>query len=176
VVTIANHGLDSVEVRDNGKGLPSEHYCDVAERYTTSKLVDMDDLNRLSSFGFRGEGLNSLCSVAKMSAITRTSSDATAMLLSFGEQGTLTAHRFSTLFLDHISLTPELSLSFSWKLAGELLAQLPVAGGVGTTFKMSELFHSLPVRRNDLIRNSSTTSDRYNTNLCRPLPSPADCL
>jgi DNA mismatch repair protein PMS2 len=86
-IVIINNGLDSVEVSDNGKGIPSDHYVDVASRYTTSKLVEVEDLNRVTSFGFRGEGLNSLCSVAKVSMVTRTKDDATATSITFDEQG-----------------------------------------------------------------------------------------
>jgi DNA mismatch repair protein PMS2 len=121
-VIMTNHGVDSIEVCDNGKGIPSEHYVDVVGRYTTSKLTEVEDLGRITSYGFRGEGLNSLSSVSKLSIVTRTSNDTTATSLTYDEQG-------------------------------RLLTQNRVAGGVGTSVKISELFHSLPVRRNELIKN-----------------------
>lgn len=90
-IIITNNGLDCIEVSDNGKGIPFEHYETVALRYTTSKLETMEDLSRIHSFGFRGEGLNSLCAVAKVSAVTRTSKDPTGYQLVFNEEGTYNA-------------------------------------------------------------------------------------
>lgn len=87
-IEIQEHGRKCLEVRDNGKGIPAESYGNVASRYTTSKLTEMEDLHRLSSYGFRGEALNSLSSIAKLSCVTRTENDAAAHELVFDEQGT----------------------------------------------------------------------------------------
>jgi len=52
-----NYGLDKIVVRDNGTGLqPSEVSC-VAKKHYTSKLTCFDDLNYLTTYGFRGEAL-----------------------------------------------------------------------------------------------------------------------
>lgn len=88
-IEIQEHGRKCLEVRDNGKGVPVESHSTFVSRYTTSKITEMGDLHRLSSYGFRGEALNSLASVAKLSCITRTESDAAAHELVFDEQGTL---------------------------------------------------------------------------------------
>jgi len=56
-----NYGLDKIVVRDNGTGLqPSEVTC-VAKKHYTSKLTCFDDLNYLTTYGFRGEALGMNC-------------------------------------------------------------------------------------------------------------------
>ena len=42
-----------------------------AAKHHTSKLADFSDLDSVSTFGFRGEALSSLCAVGKLSMFTR---------------------------------------------------------------------------------------------------------
>lgn len=86
-IKVTDQGLGGVEVIDDGHGIPSADYGTVALRYTTSKLSEMSDFDSLKTLGFRGEGLNSLCSAAKVTAITRTAQDAFASSLVFDDQG-----------------------------------------------------------------------------------------
>ena len=44
-------------------------------KYHTSKISDFSDLQFLSSFGFRGEALSSLCALADVSVTTRTAGE-----------------------------------------------------------------------------------------------------
>ena len=43
----------------------------LAAKHHTSKLADFTDLDSVSTFGFRGEALSSLCAVGKLTMITR---------------------------------------------------------------------------------------------------------
>ncbi len=65
-VFVEQGGLDRLEVRDNGVGI---HYQDLPlaiAAHATSKLADSDGLFHLSSYGFRGEALASIASVARL--------------------------------------------------------------------------------------------------------------
>ena len=86
-VRLKEHGVELLEVADNGKGIPVASRAGVALRHHTSKLEEFDDLQRLRSFGFRGEALNSLATLATLSISTRTKDDATGALLTFGADG-----------------------------------------------------------------------------------------
>ena len=56
-VRLKEHGTDLLEVADNGSGIAPENLDGVALRHHTSKLSEFDDLQKLRSFGFRGEAL-----------------------------------------------------------------------------------------------------------------------
>jgi len=69
-VFVEQGGLDRLEVRDNGSGI---HYQDLPlaiAAHATSKLIDSNGLFQLSSYGFRGEALASIASVARLVLIS----------------------------------------------------------------------------------------------------------
>lgn len=65
-------GIEFVRVTDNGCGMEREQLRTAFLRHATSKIEDADDLNRISSLGFRGEALSSIAAVAKVEVITKT--------------------------------------------------------------------------------------------------------
>ena len=65
-IHLVNNGLELIEIIDNGQGM-SFHDLPLAFcRHATSKLSRFEDLYRLNSYGFRGEALASLASIAKV--------------------------------------------------------------------------------------------------------------
>jgi DNA mismatch repair ATPase MutL len=56
-------------------------------KYHTSKISDFSDLQTLSSFGFRGEALSSLCALADVSVTTRTKEEAVGARLMYDHSG-----------------------------------------------------------------------------------------
>ena len=58
--------MDRIEVRDNGLGIQACDTVVMAVRHYTSKISCHDDLERLDTYGFRGEALGSICAVAEV--------------------------------------------------------------------------------------------------------------
>ncbi|XP_030198987.1 PMS1 protein homolog 1 [Gadus morhua] len=71
-IKMENYGLDRIEVRDNGLGIQACDTVVMAVRHYTSKISCHDDLERLDTYGFRGEALGSICAVAEVSITTKT--------------------------------------------------------------------------------------------------------
>jgi len=70
-VDIRAGGKRLIQVSDNGHGMSVEDATLAVERHATSKLTDINDLQKLQTFGFRGEALPSIASVCKLELQTR---------------------------------------------------------------------------------------------------------
>ncbi|MFO7749875.1 MAG: DNA mismatch repair endonuclease MutL [Desulfobacteraceae bacterium] len=68
---IEKGGRTLVRVSDNGSGMSRDNALLAIERYATSKIETDQDLFAINSFGFRGEALPSMASVAKLTLVTR---------------------------------------------------------------------------------------------------------
>lgn len=70
-VEFSHGGRSLLRVEDNGCGMSRDDALISLERHATSKIVEADDLNRLASFGFRGEALPSIASISRFTLQTR---------------------------------------------------------------------------------------------------------
>lgn len=70
-VEIQKGGVAMLRVRDDGCGMSAEDALRSLERHATSKLRTSEDLNGISTLGFRGEALPSIASVSRFTMLTR---------------------------------------------------------------------------------------------------------
>lgn len=88
-ILFKNYGVDSVECSDNGDGIDPQDYESLAKRHYTSKIASFEDVYRVSTLGFRGEALSSLCSIGNLEVIT-TQTAPKAIRLEYDSMGNLT--------------------------------------------------------------------------------------
>jgi len=86
-IKIKNGGIDSIEISDNGIGIPKENIASVFDSHTTSKIKDIEDLNTLLSMGFRGEALSTITSVSRVHLASKYEGDDIANEIYFDEKG-----------------------------------------------------------------------------------------
>jgi DNA mismatch repair protein MutL len=67
---LKNNGMDLISIKDNGHGMRFEDLPLAFSRHATSKISRFEDLYRLKSFGFRGEALASISSIARLQCIS----------------------------------------------------------------------------------------------------------
>ena len=88
-----NFGLKKIEVVDNGHGIPNGEEEFIAKPHFTSKLKEHSDLTTLTTLGFRGEALHSLCTVSNLSFSTRTENQPVGTLFTLDRNGNITDRR-----------------------------------------------------------------------------------
>ncbi len=84
-VEIREGGRRLIRVQDDGCGIPAAEAALAFERHATSKLSTADDLNHLTTLGFRGEALASIASVAQVALLTRARAEETGTLIRMAE-------------------------------------------------------------------------------------------
>lgn len=80
-VSIEGGGITSIRVSDDGHGMSEADAPRSLGRHATSKLRAFSDLEKIGSYGFRGEALPSVASVSRLSIRTRTRSSEGGLLL-----------------------------------------------------------------------------------------------
>lgn len=70
-VELVSGGIDGITVLDNGFGMAPEDVAASIQRHATSKLRSIEDVYRLSSYGFRGEALPSIGAVSVLTIASR---------------------------------------------------------------------------------------------------------
>jgi DNA mismatch repair protein MutL len=113
-------GLTLIRVSDDGIGMSRADARLSLERFSTSKIGTLDDLETIHTLGFRGEALSSIAAVARVEILTRTVDDV---------QGT------------RVTVMPELL-----PRGGAPIVE-PAASPVGSSITVHGLFGQLPGRR-----------------------------
>jgi DNA mismatch repair ATPase MutL len=94
-VDIAANTIDSIQVKDDGHGIPAEDRALVCRRYCTSKIRDLEDLKNVGGkwLGFRGEAMSSMAEMSgTLSITTRVEGEPVAVKLKYGRAGELIRH------------------------------------------------------------------------------------
>jgi DNA mismatch repair protein MutL len=115
---IKNGGKDLIRIVDNGCGMSLADAKLCFRAHATSKIEKIDDLERIASFGFRGEALASISAVSKITLITKekTSND------------------------NDLGINLEL-------IAGNFSNEEKISCTIGTDLQIKELFYNTPVRK-----------------------------
>ena len=74
-VTVTDAGRTLIQVIDNGCGMSPDDAVLCFERHATSKIATAEDLQEITTFGFRGEALASIAAVADVVLRTRRAED-----------------------------------------------------------------------------------------------------
>jgi len=119
LVEVAEGGKGLIRVTDDGCGMDRDDALLAFEKHATSKISGADDLDRISTLGFRGEALSSIASVAKsVDLVTKVRSG------SVGVSGT------------HIKIED-----------GKITDVGEVGSPAGTSIEVVDLFRNVPARR-----------------------------
>lgn len=125
-IEISSNTLDTIQVRDNGHGIPPEDRQLVARPHCTSKISSEDDLKDIggTTLGFRGEALASVAEMSgSLTISTRVEGEQVATALKVNQQS-------------------------------EVFYQDPASLPVGTTVKIGDFIKANPVRRQVALKNT----------------------
>lgn len=123
-ITFHNHGANSVEVSDNGQGIAVSDFETLCLKHHTSKLTNFEDLSTVSTLGFRGEAMSSMCAVSKVKVVTCSAA---------------TFPRGTQLEYDSMG-----------KISSK---KTLVSGKRGTSVVVTDLFHGMPVRQKNFVKH-----------------------
>ncbi|XP_049960832.1 PMS1 protein homolog 1-like [Schistocerca serialis cubense] len=129
-VRLERNGLEKIEIKDNGCGIKPSDVANVCLSSYTSKIQNYSDLGTLSTYGFRGEALSSLCQVSSITITTKTASDNIAMTYMISQDGSILNSRPS--HFGNVS---------------------------GTHIVVTDLFKNLPVRKQYLSNSRNAAED-----------------
>jgi len=93
-IEIEEGGKKKCLVNDDGIGMVREDALLAIERFATSKIAEVEDIERIRTYGFRGEALASICQVSFFELETSNGIEGTRIEVSGGEvKGVFDSHR-----------------------------------------------------------------------------------
>ncbi|XP_026708416.1 PMS1 protein homolog 1 isoform X1 [Athene cunicularia] len=96
-IKLENYGFNKIEVRDNGNGIKVADVPVMAIKHYTSKISSSEDLERLTTYGFRGEALGSICCISEVLITTKTADDDFSTQYALDSHGHITSKKPSHL-------------------------------------------------------------------------------
>ncbi|KAH8582891.1 family ATpase [Cryptosporidium sp. chipmunk genotype I] len=85
ILQLRKGGIQSLQISDDGSGIDKSDFPMLCERFATSKLTTMKDIESLKTFGFRGEALSSISFVSQLSITSKTEGSGCAYKASFSD-------------------------------------------------------------------------------------------
>ncbi|KAI4661975.1 uncharacterized protein J4E78_004765 [Alternaria triticimaculans] len=132
-VDITANTVDSIQVKDDGHGIPAEDRPLVCRRYCTSKIRDFHDLREVGGkwLGFRGEALSSMADMSgSLSVTTRVEGEPVAVKLKYDRNGELASTEHDshpvgttvkvTKFFDFVPVRKETAIKISLKMLAKI--------------------------------------------------------
>ncbi len=78
---VQDAGLRRILVRDNGAGIAAEDLPLSVVEHATSKIREIGDIERIGTYGFRGEALSSIAAVSELTILSRSGDEETGSRL-----------------------------------------------------------------------------------------------
>lgn len=94
-IALKEFGKEGIEVNDNGIGIKLANLERIAQKGATSKLREFEDMQDLSTFGFRGEALNAISVLSCLTITSRTKDEEVANRFIFNQDNTIKFKRIS---------------------------------------------------------------------------------
>lgn len=117
-IFIEQVGKQRIQVIDNGHGMTKEDALLCFLPHATSKITNIDDLEHIHSFGFRGEALASIAAISKVTLITKS----------------------------HFAAVDDLGIKLIYT-QNALQDEAVIACSTGTNIQVDDLFYTTPVRK-----------------------------